>query len=321
MPAGHPQPARSWRLYGLAATLTVALAGSGCGNLPREQLAQCHNRSQLLQAEASRLKDDSTQLRAKNRELAQRAVEDARRLRSMEEANRRLEKSVVAYQDERDQVQRAFDDLKRELIAAAEFDTRRADLTPDAEPVRTALAAAPMPKPEPEPLPEPEPKLSADEPAPLPNASAPHVADDSPPAADTTLPDALAAFLQEQPDTRLEGNGRSWTVPASRLFEPGADTLSPRGAFLLARFARMADSTGVRPRTVTASPDVEPVQRTSAEGNPDGLPDRRALAVRNHLASLLQTDRDALPARVGSETDADGRNPAPALTIDLDLPR
>jgi hypothetical protein len=307
MPAGCPRPARFWPLSLLAALLPLA---GGCGNLPRQQLAQCQNRSQLLQAEASRLRDDATQLRSKNRELAQRAVEDARRLRGLEEANRRLEKSVIAYQDERDQVQNAFNELKRELIAAADSDTRRAANTPDAlevgdpEPIRTALANAP----------EPEPKPRRADPESI-------IVDDSPPRADLVLPDALASFLQSQTRTRLEEGGRSWTIPASLLFEPGSDRLSPRGAFLLASFTRLAESSGVRPRAVIASPDVEPIQRTSAEENPESLPDRRALAVRNQLASLLQLDREALPARVGAETDASGRDPAPELTISLDLPR
>lgn len=310
MPAGCPRPARSRLLRALAACLPLTAAA--CGNLPREQLAQCHNRTQLLQAESSRLKDESTQLRAKNRELAQRAVEDARRLRGLEEVNRRLEKSVVAYQDERDQVQRVFDDLKRELIAAADSDTRRAEVDPDAnaEAIRTAMADAP----EANPLP--------DDTQPLPNASEPlAIGDDSPPPATPALPDALATFIQDQPRSRLTDHGRAWTLPASTLFEPGSDTLSPRGAFLLASFSRAAASSGTTPRAVTASPDIEPIQRTSVEGDPERLPDRRALAVRNHLATLLEIEPEELPARVGSESDGSQREPSPELTISLNLPR
>lgn len=313
MPSGRPHKARSRRSLPLAASLLLAAAG--CGNLPREQLAQCQDRSQLLQVEASRLKDESTQLRAKNRELAQRAVEDARRLRGLEEANRRLEKSVVAYQDERDQVQRVFNDLKRELIAAADSDTRRAenDHGRDDEPLRTAIAAAPLPDEEPQPEPLPE------ETQPLPNATIRFAGNESPPPASPALPDALATFVQSQPRTRLAEQGRAWTIPAAVLFEPGSDTLSPRGAFLLARFTKVAGASGVQPRSITASPDVEPIQRASAEGNPERLPDRRALAVRNHLATLLDVEQEAIPARVGSESDASEREPTPELTIAFDL--
>jgi hypothetical protein len=283
---------------------------AGCGNLPREQLAACQNRSQLLQAEASRLKDDSTQLRGKNRELAQRAVEDARRLRGLEEANRRLEKSVVAYQDERDSVQRAFDDLKRELIAAADPDTKTADAAPEPEPapVRTALASAP----EPEAIPEPEPEPDRQ---PLPVA-------DTPPAPAAAPPEALAAFVQAQPRTRLDPEGNAWTVPTAMLFEPGSDELSPRGAFLLASFARVAKGSGVAPRSVAASPDVEPIRRTAADDtDPADLPDRRAVAVRDHLARLLNADPDDLPAEVGREADATAHEAAPEITVRLAPPR
>ncbi len=314
MPAGRPRPARSRLLPPLAASLLLALASVGCGNLPREQLVQCQNRSQLLQAEASRLKDESTQLRSKNRELAQRAVEDARRLRGLEEANRRLEKSVVAYQDQRDQVQRVFNDLKRELIAAADNDTRRADNTLDTPPPRTELAAIPRAEPLPDdvqPLPN----------APEPLSAEPLAAEDAPLPPGPPLPEALVTFVQDQPRTRLTANGQGWTIPATALFEPGADTLSPRGAFLLARFSQLATSSGVQPRSVTASPDVEPIQRTSAEDDPERLPDRRALAVRDHLARLLNVDSVTLPARVGSESDASSHDPEPTLTIDLIPPR
>jgi hypothetical protein len=297
---------------------------AGCGNLPRERLADCQNRSQLLQAEASRLKDDSTQLRGKNRELAQRAVEDARRLRGLEEANRRLEKSVVAYQDERDAVQSAFDDLKRELIAAADTDTRTAGADPlpaPEAPVRTALAAAPEADTEVEPEPAPDTVAATPEPEPLPLASAD---DDTPPAPGVAFPEALAAFAGSQPRTRLDPAGPSWTVPTALLFEPGSDTLSPRGAFLLASFARVADGEGVAPRSVAASPDAEPIRQAADDGtDPADLPDRRALAVRDHLARLFRADPDDLPAHVGKDTDADaeGVNPTPEITIALDLPR
>jgi hypothetical protein len=103
---------------GLTALLPAVLVG--CSGVPTSRLEECRNRSQALQAEAARLKDESLRLRSRNRELARRAVEDAERIQGLRDANDQLRRSVVAYQDERDELAASFDRLQVELRAAAE---------------------------------------------------------------------------------------------------------------------------------------------------------------------------------------------------------
>jgi chemotaxis protein MotB len=112
----------SW--WSRAARLLVA-AGAGCSGLagcsyvPKARLDDCHRLSQTLQAENSRLKDTTISLRSQNEDLNQRAVDEARRLRTQEEEIRRLEQSVAAYQDERDQLAAAFERIKTQVRTSA----------------------------------------------------------------------------------------------------------------------------------------------------------------------------------------------------------
>lgn len=106
------------RRLGPLALLSAVLAG--CSGVPSSRLEQCRNRSLALQAETSRLKDESLKLRSRNRELARRAVEDSERMRTLEEAQAQLEQSVVAYQQERDELAASFERLERALRAAAD---------------------------------------------------------------------------------------------------------------------------------------------------------------------------------------------------------
>jgi uncharacterized protein HemX len=122
-------PARR-RLAGLT-LLAAALAG--CSAVPSSRLQQCRNRSQALQAETARLKDEALRLRSRNRELARRAVEDADRLRTLEDTQAQLERSVLDYQRERDELTAAFEQFERELrAAAADGPTSLAGREPDA---------------------------------------------------------------------------------------------------------------------------------------------------------------------------------------------
>lgn len=72
-----------------------------------------------LRAELVQAKDTAAKLRTQNRDVAARAVEDSRRLATLEETNERLEKSVVAYQQERDEYAAALDRINREVASAA----------------------------------------------------------------------------------------------------------------------------------------------------------------------------------------------------------
>jgi hypothetical protein len=119
--------ARGLRRVGpLAPLLAVVLAG--CSGVHSSRLEACRNRSQALQVETARLKDEALRLRSQNRELARRAVEDAARLQTLEESQAQLQQSVVAYQKERDELAAAFARLQGALRAAAADSPPRASL-------------------------------------------------------------------------------------------------------------------------------------------------------------------------------------------------
>jgi chemotaxis protein MotB len=95
----------------------AALAGAGCGMVPQGRLDECHKMSRTLQSENARLKDQALNYRAQNQELSLRAVDDARQIKAQEEAIARLEQSVLAYQGERDELERSFERLKGQVEA------------------------------------------------------------------------------------------------------------------------------------------------------------------------------------------------------------
>jgi hypothetical protein len=103
-----------------AVVTSVALASVvGCGFVPKAKLDECRRVTQALRAENSQLKDRALDLRAQNHDLGQRAVDDAKRLTAQQEAVEHLEKSVQAYQAERDQLAEAFETLKRQVRLSA----------------------------------------------------------------------------------------------------------------------------------------------------------------------------------------------------------
>jgi predicted nuclease with TOPRIM domain len=110
------EPDRQW-----CAGIVLGLAAltSGCALAPRSRLDECASKCQALQAETAQLKDAAARLRGQNRDLAQRAIDDARRLRTLEEANARLERSVAAYQDDVGRLGAAYDQIKRQVHASA----------------------------------------------------------------------------------------------------------------------------------------------------------------------------------------------------------
>lgn len=108
------------RAVGFLAAIGLAAVGPGCGLVPKERLEECHRLSRSLQAETAQLKDQTLTLRAHNQDLAQRAIDDAQRIRELDEANQRLERSVLAYQAERDKLSAAFELFKSQLTAAVD---------------------------------------------------------------------------------------------------------------------------------------------------------------------------------------------------------
>ena len=92
---------------------------SGCNFVPRSRVEEGQRVVQTLRSENDRLKDQTLVLRTKNQDLIQRAQDDARRLAIQDEALARLEKSVAAYQSERDQLANAFESFKRQARVTA----------------------------------------------------------------------------------------------------------------------------------------------------------------------------------------------------------
>jgi hypothetical protein len=78
-------------------------------------LDDCQSLSQTLRTENARLKDQILALQSQNRDYADRAVDDLRRLAVREQAIERLERSVQAYQDERDHLEEAYGQLTASL--------------------------------------------------------------------------------------------------------------------------------------------------------------------------------------------------------------
>ena len=112
--------ARRRRLYAFLAPLVLAPALlAGCGFVPRKKLDECHQVSVTLRAENTRLKDATLALRAENQDLTQRAMDDSRKITAQEQAVERLEKSVMAYQAERDKLAAAFETIKRQVRLSA----------------------------------------------------------------------------------------------------------------------------------------------------------------------------------------------------------
>jgi hypothetical protein len=107
--------ARASRLKSALPLLCAALLAPGCQIVPRQQVDDCRRLSQTLRSENAQLKDQMLALKGQNRDLAERAVDDSRRLAQLEEANNRLETSVQAYQDERTKLESAFKELRASL--------------------------------------------------------------------------------------------------------------------------------------------------------------------------------------------------------------
>jgi len=108
---------------------------------------------QTLRAENAQIKDQMLSQRSLNRDYSERAVDDARRLAQQEEAIERLERSVLAYQRERDDLETAFRELRDSLPDAvrsalsSRSDVRAATAPePRAEAENERLAEAPRPR-------------------------------------------------------------------------------------------------------------------------------------------------------------------------------
>ena len=89
--------------------------GSGCTMVPRSQVADCQRASQTFapRTPGSRIKSSSYQ--TQNRDYADRAVDDSRRLAAQEETIDRLQKTTLAYQNDVSRLEAAFKQLTANL--------------------------------------------------------------------------------------------------------------------------------------------------------------------------------------------------------------
>ena len=116
-----PDRSRS-RTRGLALAIAPILA-IGCASVPRTDLDTARSQVRALRSELAEAKDSTARLRSQNRDMAARAVEDYRRLTELEDSNTHLEKSVAAYQQERNEYASALDQIRQAVVASGE--TRR----------------------------------------------------------------------------------------------------------------------------------------------------------------------------------------------------
>ena len=92
---------------------------SGCRAVPGEKFDNCRKLNDTLRIENSQLRDQAVALTSQNQDMSERAVDDAKRIRSQEEAIARLERSVHAYQAERDELELSLKQLKQAVSDSA----------------------------------------------------------------------------------------------------------------------------------------------------------------------------------------------------------
>jgi hypothetical protein len=105
---------RDWAMARLVFVLALVVI-SGCAIVPRSRMDECQKLTQALRADNTRLKDRVLAVQSQNRDYAERAVDDGRRLAIQDEAIERLEHSVQAYQDERARLEAAYNQLASNL--------------------------------------------------------------------------------------------------------------------------------------------------------------------------------------------------------------
>jgi len=108
------------RLARIALTIVPLMAMIGCAAVPRTDLDTARSQVRSLRTELAEAKDSVARLRAENRDMAARAVEESRRLAELEESNQHLEKSIAAYQEERNEYASALDQIRRAVVVAGE---------------------------------------------------------------------------------------------------------------------------------------------------------------------------------------------------------
>jgi hypothetical protein len=123
---------RSARSHVRRVTIAAALfVCGGCALAPRAQVDECHQLSRTLRSENARLRDQLLVSQAQNRDFADRAEDDSRRLASQDEAIAQFETSVRAYQDDRARLESAYHQLATSLgESRAKADQRLSQASP-----------------------------------------------------------------------------------------------------------------------------------------------------------------------------------------------
>jgi hypothetical protein len=132
------------RLATVSLVIGLSLSGGGCGIVPKSRMDECQRLTQTLRSENARLKDRALALQGQNRDYAERAVDDARRLATQDDAIERLEHSVQAYQDERARLEAAYKKLASNLGAP---ELSRDDPQRHADPKTSQMTRSPAPSP------------------------------------------------------------------------------------------------------------------------------------------------------------------------------
>jgi uncharacterized protein YhaN len=103
----RPRPVRAAALL-----ILCTLIAPGCAFVPKTRLDDAQKVVQNLRTQNAQLKDVTVTLKSQNQDLTQRAIDDGRSIRALEAANEQYERSIQGYQEDREQYQAAFRDLK-----------------------------------------------------------------------------------------------------------------------------------------------------------------------------------------------------------------
>ncbi len=117
--------------FSIAALLGLA---AGCAITPRSQIEEGQRLTQTLRDENQKLRDRVLVLENQNRDLSERAVDDAKRLAAQDQAIAQFEHSVQVYQDDRRRLENAYRRLAASLGASGPI--------PDEEPAEKTTTAA-----------------------------------------------------------------------------------------------------------------------------------------------------------------------------------
>jgi outer membrane protein OmpA-like peptidoglycan-associated protein len=119
-PSPHEGEGQGWGYHRWVAGILILLSllNSGCAFVPKSRLDAAAKLTRTLRTENAQLKDSTLSLKGENADLSRRALDDSRKLATLEDANGRLETSVQAYIDEREDLNDAFQRFKRQAQAS-----------------------------------------------------------------------------------------------------------------------------------------------------------------------------------------------------------